>query len=221
MYYPVLIAACEILALFFLARTLTKTLSALIHSFTGSTRSIVYGIAFLFLPGTLIHELAHFFMAKLLFVYAGEISLLPKLEGEMLKMGSVQIGKTDPLRKLLIGIAPLIVGTTILFTMYYFFSQQHLSYQSWQIYLSLFVTFEIANTMFSSRKDMEGTFILFAILIFIIVLCFIFKLYPPSWTLSAISNVLSLPFFHRLSMFLLVPLIIDVLLIGGVKIFVR
>lgn len=220
MNYP-LFVFIEILALFFLARMLTKTLSALIHSFTGSTRSIVYGIAFLFLPGTLIHELAHFFMAKLLFVYAGEISLLPKLEGEMLKMGSVQIGKTDPLRKLLIGIAPLIVGTTILFSLYYFFSQQHLSYYSWQVYLSLFATFEIANTMFSSRKDMEGTFILFAVLILIILLCVILKLYPPSWTISAIGNVLSLPFFHTLSMFLLIPLIIDALLIGGVKIFVR
>jgi hypothetical protein len=160
-------------------------------------------------------------MAKLLFVYAGEISLFPKLEGEMLKMGSVQIGKTDPLRKLLIGIAPLIVGTTILFSMYYFSSQQQLSYYSWQIYLSLFATFEIANTMFSSRKDMEGTFIFFAVLVVLILLCFIFKLYPPSWTLSTISNVLSLPFFHTLSVFLLIPLVIDLLLIGGVKILIR
>jgi hypothetical protein len=139
----------------------------------------------------------------------------------MLKMGSVQIGKTDPLRKLLIGIAPLIVGTTILFSMYYFSSQQQLSYYSWQIYLSLFATFEIANTMFSSRKDMEGTFIFFAVLVVLILLCFIFKLYPPSWTLSTISNVLSLPFFHTLSVFLLIPLVIDLLLIGGVKILIR
>jgi hypothetical protein len=63
-YFSAIVTVCEIFGLFFLSRMLTRTISHLIHSFTGSTKSIVYGVAFLFLPGTLIHELAHFFMAK-------------------------------------------------------------------------------------------------------------------------------------------------------------
>jgi hypothetical protein len=220
MNYP-LIVLLEIITLFFLARLLTKTLSQLIHSFTGSTRSIVFGIAFLFLPGTLLHELAHYLMAKILFVYAGQISLLPKLEGEMLKMGSVQVGHTDPLRKLLIGVAPLIAGCAILLGIYYFFSTRTGILYSWQILIPIVATFEIANTMFSSRKDMEGTLGLFLVLGISVLIGLIFHITFPSWVVANILDILALPFFQTLSIYLSIPLILDIILVGLVKIFVR
>ena len=220
MNYP-LIVLLEIIILFFLARLLTKTLSQFIHSLTGSTKSIVYGIAILFLPGTLIHELAHFFMAKILFVYAGEISLLPKQEGTMLKMGSVQIGQTDPLRKLLIGVAPLLVGSAILGGIYYVSASYIQTLYSWQIFIPLIATFQIANTMFSSRKDMEGTLWLLIFVCIVALLFFFFHITIPDIVIKNIQYVLTLPFFYTLSIYLLVPLVLDVLLIGLVKIFVR
>lgn len=219
--YPFFFVLGEILLLFFLSRLLTRTISRLIHSLTGSMKSIVYGIAMLFLPGTLIHELAHYLMAKILFVHAGEISLLPKIEGDMIKMGSVQIEQTDPVRKLLIGIAPLIVGSTLLGLLYYFSASYIQSYYSWQILIPLIATFEIANTMFSSRKDMEGTLILFIILALIGLVCLIFQISLPSWLVVSIQQVIKLPFFQTLSMYLAIPLAIDLLLIGIIKVLFR
>lgn len=219
--YPFFFVLGEIIVLFFLSRLLTRTISRVIHSLTGSMKSIVYAVAFLFLPGTLIHELSHFFMAKLLFVHAEEISLLPKLEGEMIKMGSVQIEQTDPVRKLLIGIAPLIVGSTILGMLYYFSATYIQSYYSWQILIPLIATFEIANTMFSSRKDMEGTLILFIILAFVGIIMAIFQIPLPTWILAMMQVVMSLSFFQTMSLYLLIPLGVDLLLIGLLNVLIR
>lgn len=219
--YPFFFVLGEILTLFFLSRILTRTISRLIHSLTGNMKSIVYGVAILFLPGTLIHELAHYLMAKLLFVHAEEISLFPKHEGDTIKMGSVQIEHTDPVRRLLIGIAPLIVGSLLLGLLYYFSALYIHSYYSWQILIPLIATFEITNTMFSSRKDMEGTLILFIILALIGFVCLIFQIYPPMWVFTSIKSLVELPIFYTMSMYLLIPLGLDIILIAGLKFLVK
>ncbi len=66
----------------------------------------------LLLPGILIHELSHWLAANLLGVRTGKISLWPsRRRGNQMRMGSVRVARTDPMRASLIGLAPLISGS--------------------------------------------------------------------------------------------------------------
>ena len=66
----------------------------------------------LFLPGVLLHELSHYFAARLLGVPVGNISIIPQpLPNGRLRMGYVETASTDYFRDALIGTAPLITGS--------------------------------------------------------------------------------------------------------------
>lgn len=66
----------------------------------------------LFLPGVVLHELSHYFTARLLGVPVGRISIIPQaLPDGRLRMGYVETASTDFLRDALIGAAPLIAGS--------------------------------------------------------------------------------------------------------------
>ena len=79
------------------------------------SRRIDLALAFfsiLFLPGVLLHELSHYFSARLLGVSTGRISIIPQsLPDGRLRMGYVETAATDFLRDALIGVAPLIAGS--------------------------------------------------------------------------------------------------------------
>ncbi len=66
----------------------------------------------LLLPGIIVHEVSHWLAATLLGVKVGKVSLGPtkKARGRM-RFGSVRVGRSDPLRDSLIGLAPLIGGS--------------------------------------------------------------------------------------------------------------
>lgn len=70
----------------------------------------------LFLPGILLHELSHWLMAKLLRVRTGKISIWPskRRAGRQMRLGSVKVGRADPVRNSLIGLAPLLSGTLVI-----------------------------------------------------------------------------------------------------------
>ncbi len=104
----------EIFVLFLFSRILQKGLSLFIFQVTKSMKWTISILAFIFLPGTFIHESAHFLMARILLVPVGKMEFLPKQEGESVKLGSVSIGRCDPFRRLLIGVAPFLAGTTLI-----------------------------------------------------------------------------------------------------------
>lgn len=74
-------------------------------------------IALLYLPGTLLHELSHLITASILRVPTGQLTLFPRLDkaNNHFKLGSVQVGKTDPIRSSLIGAAPTLIGVVVLY----------------------------------------------------------------------------------------------------------
>lgn len=115
-------------------------------------------ISFIFLPGIIIHELSHFLAASLLFVPTGEIEFMPKVEGQSIKLGSVAIGRSDPIRRFLIGVAPVILGILVI-SVVLSFTKTYTSplFLNFLLFYTLFV---IGNTMFSSKKDMEGALVL-------------------------------------------------------------
>ena len=173
--------------------------------------------SFIFLPGTTMHELSHYLMAKLLFVPVGSFNLKAEYEEDgSIKMGSVSIAKTDPVRRFLIGIAPVFIGIIILLLLSYLIRSVSML---WTKALVAFLIFTTANSMFSSRKDMQGAFkLFFTVGIFIIILYFLgvdIKISPPAEFVIWINELvkitvewLMLPLVINIALLILVSLLI-------------
>ena len=142
----------ELGLLFFLSKKLINSLARTFYRSHFSHSAVVRILSVLFLPGTILHELAHLLVAGIMLIPVGELSVLPEVDGESVKLGSVQIGKADPIRMSLVGIAPVIFGVgAILFILSF------LNFTVWwQAILGLYLIFEIGNSMFSSKRDLEG-----------------------------------------------------------------
>ncbi len=205
----VIIFFLELVVLFFLSRRLTSELSLLFYRTFKSQKFAIFLISAIFLPGTIIHEFAHAVMAKALFVYVGKMSLLPSLNGNSLKLGSVEVGRTDIVRNFLIGIAPFMVGTTLLLGMlFYSFSNKLLGFNLFT-FLVLIFTFVIANTMYSSRKDMEGAVEFFLLIIIPIIFLYFVGVRIPGLSWEGLNNEVLNNYFMTASILLGIPLVID------------
>ncbi len=209
-----------LLVLFFLSRVLVQELSQVFSKLFRSYEVTVRLLALLFLPGVIIHELSHWLVASVLFVHTGDIEFVPQIHKDGVKLGSVAIASTDPLRRFLIGIAPFLGGLGImLLAGRYLFPIPTLL--SWQTVIFVYILFEIGNTMFSSRKDLEGAigfFILMAILIG--VFFFLGGQIPHSALQFALSQS-TIAFFKTLDMFLFFAVGINGGLTMVLKIFIK
>jgi len=67
------------------------------------------------LPGVMLHELSHWLVALLLGLKVSRLELWPKPSGSGLRLGSVRVQQADPLRGSLVGVAPLLAGSLVLF----------------------------------------------------------------------------------------------------------
>jgi hypothetical protein len=83
------------------------------YTLTRSQNSATLAIFLLFLPGVIIHEAAHWSVARLLGLKTGKFRVWPKRQGKFIGLGSVSVESRDPVRDSLVGIAPLIVGTVL------------------------------------------------------------------------------------------------------------
>lgn len=178
---------------------------------------IYYLLAILFLPGTYIHELSHYVVAKILFVPTFGITLRPKIERNSIKMGSVEIAQTDFIRRFLIGSAPFTVGIILLVG-----SMYALVLNNWHMHpvfaaLEMLFVFQVGNTMFMSKKDWEGTWKIIMLLCVVGVIMYIIK-FPVSWGFDVIESQQEL--FKTISFYLAVPLGIDILAIIMLSLFV-
>lgn len=209
----------EIILLFFLSKKLVKSLFLTFFSITKSHSKVTNILAIIFLPGTIIHELSHLLTAGIMMVHVGEISVLPEVKEGGVKLGSVEIGKVDPVRLSIVGVAPVLVGLAIILGITYFAQiSQNLTW--WQAILGLYLIFEVANTMFSSKRDLEGT-IGFVVAVGLVTLLIIIAFYfwKPLLTQNFWVYLTSLnwepvsSFFKLSSLYILVPLILDLLII--------
>ena len=206
----------ELGLLFYLSKKLIKSLYLLILKITKSYHLVVHTLAVIFLPGTIIHKLAHLLVAGMMLVPVGEMNVLPEVEGEGVKLGSVQVGQSDPVRGTLIAVAPVLLGVLIILGILYFINFKIW----WQVLLGLYLIFEISNTMFSSKKDLAGVVgFVAAILVVGLILVGGLYLWRPlpaeniwiklnSANFSGVAN-----FFQKASLYLLAPLILDLIII--------
>jgi len=221
MLFPVLFFSLLIL-LFLLSKLVTRSLSLLFYQITRSHQATIYLMAFLFFPGTVIHEISHFLMAGILFVPVGHVELWPKVEGNYIKLGSVQIAQTDIFRRFLIGAAPFLFGTLLLLVMLFYAAQNNLFNNQWFALLLGYAAFEIGNTMFSSNKDMEGALeLLAALLLFGVIFYFLGVRLPSISFESFFRNELITQVFKNGTIYLLVPLGINVALLTILSLLAR
>lgn len=208
----------ELLLLFFLSRQLTSELSTLFVRIFRSQKVSVFLIALIFLPGTIIHEFAHAIVAKLLFVHVGKMELMPSLTGESLKLGSVEVGKTDIVRNFLIGVAPFIVGTSLLLgLLFYSFNEQLLGFNLFTFCVLLF-TFVLSNTMYSSKKDMEGAIEFFLLIIAPVIVLYFLGVRIPGLTWEIVNDQSLNNYFQTGAVLLGIPIVVDVAIILFAKI---
>lgn len=189
----------------------------MINTVFRSERLTVFSMALIFFPGTIIHEFSHAVMAKLLFVHVGKMSLMPEISGESLKLGSVEVGRTDIVRNLLIGIAPFIVGTGLILTvLYYAISNTLLGFNLITIAVLLFV-FMIANTMYSSKKDLEGAVGFVLLIVVPVVVLYFLGVRIPGLSWEIINNNTYSDYFWVGSILLAIPIAIDLVIVMFAK----
>lgn len=182
-------------------------------------------LSFIFLPGVIVHELSHLLIAVILFVPVGDMEFTPKRNGNGVKLGSVEIAKTDPIRRSIIGFAPVFIGLMIVIEIVYFFSSNVLFFQDKNLYIFIaailaviYFLFSISNTMFSSSRDMEGTIEIIATLLIIAILLYLLGLRVPlSWIFVFLESNIEL--VRKSTLFLFGPIVIDVFILGTIKIF--
>lgn len=211
-----LIFLSEIIFLFFISRKLYKGLSSFAYKITKNKKWTIYIIAILFLPGTIVHELSHAIAALFLLVPFEKIEFIPEIEGERVKLGSVRIAKTDPIRDFLISSAPLLIGVILILSVFYFTFQADGEFSIWKTIISLYASFEIGNSMYLSKSDIKGTL---GLLIFSVIILIIFYILGVEFSINNLTYFLKINFLlfvKKAIFFMLIPILID---LSIVKIF--
>lgn len=201
----------ELVFLSFFSRLLTASLAQLFYRLTNSRETIVNILAVILWPGTLTHEFSHAITAGVLMVHVGDVVLTPETNGEHITLGKAEVGKTDPFRQLLIGVAPVFWGLAIIISSLWFFTLQGEALL-WQLALLLYLVFVIANTMFASKKDMEGSLIVFFILAALLVSLYLLKINQPFLFMESLMTPEFAGFMKKVDMLLGAPLGVDLLI---------
>lgn len=162
-----LIAAA--LALLVVQRQLHRHIQGLVLLLTGDGNLAALAHFLLLLPGVVVHEVSHWLAARLLGVRVGPISIGPERKrGREMRFGSVQIGRADPVRESLIGLAPLLSGTALVLLLarwgFGLLPSPQLNPAGWpdrllaclrapDAWLWVYLIFAIANAMLPSASD--------------------------------------------------------------------
>lgn len=205
----------QLILLSLLASATFKGLGRLFFRILRSKKITVFTIGIIFIFGTLVHELSHLLMAKLLFVPTGKLTLWPEIEEDGVKMGSLQIAKVDQVRRTIVGIAPILFGTMLILGGLYFTNLRGLTSRVEILLLLGFLTFTIGNTMFSSKKDLEGAWLLLLVIVAIVVALLLLgvRVNPGFILTPTVTEVI-----ERANELLLVPILIDLVLVVFLKI---
>lgn len=218
-----LIILLELVTLLLFSRIIPSLLVQIFYYFTRSHKASIYLLSLIVLPGTLVHELAHLLTAGGLLVRVGEVSLFPEIKENGVKLGHVEIEKTDFIRRALIGFAPVFFGIGILVGGIWFANAQFFSkgeYPIWLLGILFYLVVVIGNTMFSSKKDLEGT-VGFLVLMISTVGAMYFLGMNQIFTLMINGIESNMGFYQNFALFLGVPVIGDVLVYILAKLLVK
>lgn len=218
-----LIILLELVVLLLFSRIIPSLLVHIFYYFTRSHKASIYLLSLIVLPGTLVHELAHLLTAGGMLVRVGEVSLFPEIKENGVKLGHVEIEKTDFVRRALIGFAPVFFGIGILvggiwLANMHFFSKGE--YPIWLLGILFYLVVVIGNTMFSSKKDLEGT-VGFLVLVISILGAMYFLGMNQIFILMKNGIESNLGFYQNFALFLGVPVVGDILVYILTKLLVK
>lgn len=184
-----------VIGLFFISRSTTNELFYLLRIFFRSEKKVFRLVSLIYFPGTIMHEMAHFFMATLLFVRVHEVKIFPEFEKNYIKLGKVLYEKKDFVRGVLIGVAPLILGLIFFWwlALVQIFPNPH-----WLINLLLgYLIFSVSSTMFSSGQDLVDLIYIFPLIFLAGLIIYIFNirvdlLFDNGSLINRVNQVLSI-----------------------------
>lgn len=200
----------EFFILYLLSRVFIRKLFTILFWLTRSRERASVLLGVIFLPGTFVHEMAHFMMALFTFVPVGRISLIPELQENGIKLGSVEIAKTDFLRGSLIGLAPLIVGSSLVLGGISFVLSSEEYAKWWIVLILVYSIFQITHTMFASKSDLRAVLELVVFLAIVTATLIFFKINGPFLFLFEKIQIAG-PFLENFSLLLLIPIGIEIL----------
>jgi len=200
-----------ILFLFFLSKRLTQEIFSFFYTASGSEKISTNILAFIFFPGVLIHELSHFFAAKILLVSTGKMILLPKREDESIKLGSVAIQRTNIFNEFAISIAPVAVGIILILGIIYLLIANSSGFSILKTLVSIYSIFVISNTMYASKKDLGFALPFLTVAIMLGIVLFIIGLRIPVITVEWLPKIEATRIFYTASLYLIIPIFIDLI----------
>lgn len=202
--------------IFFISRFTTNEIFYFLRIFIKDENLISSLISLFFLPGTILHELAHFFAASILLLRVRSVSIFPSRQENYIKLGSVIYEKKDVLRGILVGIAPVFVGL-----IFFYLIDATKLFPATNIFLNLimfYLIFSVSSTMFSSKQDLvDLIFVLPLILVFFAFLyIFDIKINLLLENKAIVNNFLL--FLGKINQYLIFTLLINLLLIIVLKV---
>lgn len=204
-----------------MTRWFAGRVQSLVLLLTASPTAALYVYFVLLLPGVALHELAHWLMAKLLGVRTGRIVLAPKArKGGAAQFGAVQLARAGVFSESLIGLAPLLAGTTAVLALVYWrfgldaslaLDPGRLGAQLAQIgrsrdtWLWVYLAVAVANAMWPSASDRRAwptAALYLAVGIAFLALAGALERVPPGVTAWAAARARDLAFAFTLTVLL-------------------
>ncbi len=170
---PLLWSLALLAAVWLTADKLAFYVMGTVYLLTRSQNAALGLYVIVLLPGTVVHELSHWLMAKLVGVRTGRISVFPSRgRGGHYRLGSVTVHGGSLWQHTLIGLAPLLVGSLLTFWLATGLFDVPALQQAWlsrrwadivavmgdglrqpDAWLGLYLLFTISDAMFLSAPD--------------------------------------------------------------------
>lgn len=205
----------QLILLFFLSKKTTNEIFYFFRAFHIEEKTIFAIVSLLFLPGTIIHELAHFFAAMILFMKVRELKIFPEFQENEIKLGHVLYEKKDFIRGILVGIAPFFAGAFFFWMIAYFklFPNQNIAVTILLAYL----IFAVSSTMFSSKQDLVDIVYVIPVMILIGGVWYVFGIQIDWITKNEIIIKNITQFLKQVDFYFFYSLMINIALIAGLK----
>lgn len=203
--------------LFFVSRKTIHTCFYFFSRFLKHPQAAYRMIALLYFPGTAIHEMSHLVMAMVLNLKVRDITLIPKIRGNTLKLGTVLYEKKDVVRGLIVGIAPFFAA---LFAFWLIDAFKLLYSNFWITALFSYIVFTISSTMFSSKQDLIDLIYVLPIIVVIGIILVVLKVDMQLFFLALDLNMVS-QFFSIVNSFLIFSLLLNGGMIMVLKLILR